>query len=1048
VEFGLLGPLEVRRDGALVPIAAGRQRGLLAALLLSANSVVLADELIEVLWAAAPPASARASLHNYVKRLRKLLGDADHQRVVTRPRGYLIRVGPGELDVTGFDELLVAARAAARDGEWESSARRARAALALWRGEPLADTGSQALVAREAPRLAELRLQALEAAIDAELRLGQHTKVIGELRRLAAEHPLRERLHALLMLALYRDGRQGEALAAYQQARQVLVEELGTEPGSGLSDLHQQILTADPSLMPGPSARPAAIRTLPRDIAGFTGRQGEMARLAALPAGPAAGIEVIGGMAGVGKTAFAVHAAHRLAPRFPDGQLFVPLHGHTPGHRPVEPGGALASLLQTIGIPAAEIPPGLPERAGLWRDRLAGLRVLLVLDDAVDTAQVEPLLPGTGGSLVLVTSRRHLTALADAQTISLDVLSPGEASDLLVRLAARPDLRPGDAAVADICALCGFLPLAIGMLARQLHHHPVWTAAGLAADLTAGLDRLDRLDLMTAENLSVAAAFGLSYAEITADQRRLFRCLSLHPGGDIDAYAAAALDDCSLSTARRQLAALYDHYLLTEPAAGRYRLHDLIREYARILALQEDGASGRDQALGRLLDYYIHTATLAEGHLARQARPAPPPALTAPPSAVPDLGDSARALAWARTERANLLACLDHATESGLSAQVIALTAGLAGLLQQDGPWADAVARHRVAVQAAQRSGDRAGQARALNKLGAMLELTGDYPAAARALEAALDLARDLGDRLGQAVALLNLGIVQRLTGDYPASSQVLESALEIHCSLGNRLGQATALLNLGAGRRLIGDFRGAARYLETALDVYRDLGDRLGQAHTLFFLGAAQRQTGDHHGAAQSQEAALHIYRDLGYQLGQANALTELGLMRRLTGDYPAAVQALEAALSLSRELGYRLGQVNSLFSLGVVQRLTGDYPAAAQALEAALALYRDLGERSGEVEALNEAGVLNRMAGNLAQAEAYHRQALELARNLGSSCDQALALAGLGRCALAAGRRADARAGLQQAHQIFRQIGAAETADVAAELDALRAEEVAAHR
>jgi DNA-binding SARP family transcriptional activator/Tfp pilus assembly protein PilF len=1045
VEFGLLGPLEVRRDGALVPIPAGRQRALLAALLLNADTVVLADELIEVLWGAMPPVSARASLHNYVKRLRKVLEDAGHQRIATRPRGYLISVGPGGLDVTRFEELLAAARAAARDGEWKSAAQQAREALALWRGEPLADTGSQTLSAREAPRLAELRLQAVEVAIDAELQLGQHTEVIGELRRLAAGHPLRERLHALLMLALYRDGRQGEALAAYQAARRALVEELGTEPGAELSDLHQKILTAHPSLTAGQPGRPvagetvAATRTLPRDIAGFTGRQDELARLAGAPAGSVAEIRVIGGMAGVGKTTFAVHAAHRLAPRFPDGQLFLPLHGHTPGHHPVQPVDALASLLQTIGISAAQIPQGLQERAGLWRDRLADRRVLLVLDDAVGSEQVKPLLPGTGGSLVLVTSRRHLTALEDAQTISLDVLSSGEAAVLLVRLADRPDLRPEDAAVADLCALCGYLPLAIGLLARQLHHHPAWTPAGLAADLAAGLDRLE---LMSAENVSVAAGFDLSYAGLTGDQQRLFRRLGLHPGSDIDAYAAAALDDCPLTTARRQLAALYDHYLLTEPAAGRYRLHDLIREYVRILAMHEDGASGRDQAIGRLLDYYTYTAILAEGHLARQRRPTSAE-LTTPPSAVPDLPDKTRALAWARAERANLLACLDHATETGQHARVVALTAGLAGLLQQDGPWTDAVTRHGIAVRAANESGDRPGQANALNKLGTMLELTGDYPGAVRALEEALSLARDLGDQLGQANALLNLGIVRRLTGDYPRAAQALEAALGIYRSLGDRLGQATVLLNLGGMQRLTGDYRGAAQSLETALGTYRDLGDRLGQAHSLNFLGAAQRLTGDYRGAAQSQEAALGIYRDLGYRLGQANSLTELGVTRRLTGDYPAAAQALEAALSLSCDLGYRLGQVNSLISLGGVRRLTGDYPRAARALEAALRLYRDLGEPGGEAEALNEGGILYRMAGDLARAEAYHRQALELARKIGMSLDQARALAGLGRCALAAGRPADARADLQRAHQIFRRIGAAETADVAADLEALRTEE-----
>jgi tetratricopeptide (TPR) repeat protein/transcriptional regulator with XRE-family HTH domain len=745
----------------------------------------------------------------------------------------------------------------------------------------------------------------------------------------------------------------------------------------------------------------AATRTLPRDIASFTGRGAELAQLLGaiddLAAdGGMVGIHAIGGMAGIGKTAFAVHAAHQLAPRFPAGQIFLPLHGHTPGQQPVEPGDALASLLLTAGVAAAQIPPGLEARTGLWRDRLAGRQLLLVLDDAASSDQVRPLLPGTGGCLVLVTSRRHLSALDDATAISLDTLPPGEAAALLVRLAARPGVSPADPAVAEITRLCGYLPLAIGMVARQLHHHPAWPLEGRAAELAAAVNRLE---LMATENLSVAAAFNMSYANLTGDQQRLFRRLGLHPGASLDAYAAAALDDTGLAAARRRLEALYDQYLIAEPAQGRYRLHDLIREHALALAGRVDPDGDRDGAAARLLDYYQHAAARADALIARQTRAHPALAECAVPAAVPDLASREQALAWARAERAGLLACLDHATGTGQHARVIALTAGLAGLLRRDGPWAEAIARHTAAIQAARYLGDRPSQAGALNDLGDVRRLTGDYPAAAQALEQALGIYRDLGDRLGHANALSNLGATRRSMDDYPA----------------------------------------AALAENQALAIYRDLGDRLGQAYALRHLGYVRRMTGDYPAAAQALEQARGIYRDLGDRLGQATALSYLGEFRRLTGDYPAAAQALEQALAIYRDLGDRLGQAGALNRLGAVRRLTGDYPAAAQLLEESLGIERDIGNRGGEAETLNETGTLHRASGDLAQAERCHQQALELARAIASSWDEAHALAGLGRCAMAAGHATQAEILLRQALEIFQQLGAAETPGLLAELNTL---------
>ncbi len=828
----------------------------------------------------------------------------------------------------------------------------------------------------------------------------------------------------------------------------------------------------------GAAAPAAAMRSLPRDVASFTGRRRELQQLleAASGEGGVVSIHAIGGMAGVGKTTFAVHAGHQLSDAFPDGQIFVLLHGHTPGRPPADPADALAGLLLTIGVPAGQIPAGVEARMALWRDRAAGRQLLLVLDDAVSSEQVLPLLPGAGGSLVLVTSRRRLSALDAATTISLDILPPGEAAALLVRLAGRPGLNPDDPAVAEIIRLCGYLPLAIGMMARQLRHHPAWSAAGRAAELVSARYRLE---LMATENVSVAAAFDLSYATLDADQQRLFRRLSLHPGADIDGFAAAALDGADLAAARLGLEALYDQYLLTEPIPGRYRMHDLIREHARDLAARQDTEADRDQATARLLDYYQHTAARASALIMRQARPAPARAHGPAPAEVPALADGEQALAWARAERVGLLASLDHATCVGQHARVIALTIGIAGLLRRDGARVDAIPRHTAAIEAARHLGDRLSEANALTDLGDVLWLLGRYPAAAQALEQALSIYRDLGDQLGGANALNYLGIVRCLTADYPAAAQAQDQALSIYRDLGDRRGQANALRELGVVRYVTDDYPAALQALEEALSIYRDLGDRRGQADVLTYVGAVGCLTGDYQAAAQAQKQALNICRDLGDRVGQANALRylgatrnltgdysaaaqaleealgtyrdlgdprgrasalqQLGMVRRLTGDYPAATQFLDQALGIYRNLGQRRGQASALRELGIVRRLTGDYPAATQFLDQALGIYRDLRHRGGEAATLNERGALYRVMGELVIAKRCHQQALEIARAIASSPDEAEALAGLARCALAAVETTQGEILLRQALEIFQRIGAAEALEVHAELESI---------
>ncbi len=824
------------------------------------------------------------------------------------------------------------------------------------------------------------------------------------------------------------DLERGVSLTARKETARLLADALdlaGPERALFEAAARGRALPAD--TLTGGRGTAAATRTLPRDIASFTGREPELAQLMtvlddAAPGGGVVGIHAIGGMAGIGKTTLAVHAAHRLAGRFPDGQVFLPLHAHTPGQRPVDPAAALASLLLTVGVTAGDIPRGLEARAGRWRDYLAGKRILLVLDDAAGHEQVRPLLPGTGGSLVLITSRRRRAALEDASVISLDTLAPGEAAALLARLAGRPELASSAGPAGQIVRLCGYLPLAIGMLARQLHHHPAWTAAGLAADLAA---TRDRLELMHAENLSVAAAFHLSYQDLTSGQRRLFRGLGLHPGPDLDAYAAAALTGTGVATARRHLACLYDQHLITEPAPGRYRLHDLIREHARALAAAGD-LSGREAATGRLLDYYLHTALAADQHIPGwlTADGSPPPGH--PPACAPPIATLRQATEWLEAERANLHAAAGYAAASAHPEHAVAISAAMAGFLDVRGHRDQALTLHQSAVTAARQAQDQSGQARALLLLGDAQGMTGNYPAAAASLTSALALYRDLGDRAGQGLALYGLGVMHRNTGDYRAAADCSRQALDLFCDIGDRRGQGLALNELGVAHDATGDYPAAAACYRQALELFRDIGHPLGQGDALTYLGTVQRLTGDFPSAAVSLQQALALYREFGDQYKQAFLLTELGVLERMTGDYPSAATTLRQALEQFRDIGDRSGGLAYTSNeLGIVQRLTGDHPGAAASHQEALGLFRDLGERHSQAEVLNSLGELLSRSASRQQARDHHRQALAIARDIGVPIEEARALEGIGHCHLLDGNPAEGTAQLRQALAIYQRIG-----------------------
>jgi DNA-binding SARP family transcriptional activator len=615
IEFGVLGPLVVRRGDVVVTVASEKQRAVLSALVLRLGRVVTVQELAWVLWGYEPPPSARITIQNYVLRLRRILTSPGQGVIITAPGGYLIRADTGDLDVSRFENLLADARAAARDRSWDVAAARAGEALALWRGEPLADTGSQFLAAREGPWLAEMRLQAVEARIEARLYLGRETEAIAELRTLIGEHPLRERLHAQLMLALHRCGRRAEALSAYQHARRIVVAELGAEPGAELRELHQRMLADDPALRvpaPEPSARPhGAEHVVPRELPGavpyFQGRAHELAALTRWldrghPAAPGPVlISLITGTPGAGKTALAVQWAHQVADQFSGGQLYVDLRGYDPG-QPVPASEALAGFLRSLDVPAHDIPATAAERAARYRSLLAARRMLVVLDNAVSEEQIRPLLPGVRNCAVVITSRNALPGLVardGARRLTLDPLPPADATALLRALIGRrTQAEPG--AVMEVAAQCARLPLALRLAAQLAAARPAASIAALASDLSDTGHRLDLLDIGDDPRACIRTVFSWSYQRLDAMTARGFRLLGLYPGPDMDIAAAAALTGLPSGAAARLIGRLARAHLIQAAGPDRYGMHALLRAYAAEQAAREDSEQDRREALARL----------------------------------------------------------------------------------------------------------------------------------------------------------------------------------------------------------------------------------------------------------------------------------------------------------------------------------------------------------------------------------------------------------------------------------------------------------------
>jgi tetratricopeptide (TPR) repeat protein len=854
------------------------------------------------------------------------------------------------------------------------------------------------------------------------------------------------------MLTLAHGGRRAEALEAYQHARRALIDELGVEPGPELRELHERILSGkiDPAAAPDAAttrppeqaARPSAPRQLPAAVRLFTGRQTELDELARLPGESDAFtgtvvISAIDGMAGIGKTALAVHAAHRLAERFPDGQLFIDLHGYTKGYPPRSPDEALEAFLRALGVPAQEMPEDTDQRAALYRQRLADTRTLILLDNAVDEAQLRPLLPASPGCLVLVTSRRRLKGLDDAHSLSLNLL-PAQDAVALLRAVAGPDrIAEDDPLLGEVARLCGRLPLAVRIAGALLRHRPAWSLEHLATLLR---DQHQRVSVFRDGERDLASVFDLSYSGLDEQHRRLLRRLGSVPGPDSDAYAAAALLECDPATATWLLEDLVDHNLLIEYAPGRYRLHDLMRAHARALAAS-DSEADRDDALDRLLHYYAHTAQSASVPVSRYPRPEPNgPA----PAHAPGFADPEAARNWLRVELDNLEAAQAYAQAAALHEHTLALAEGLAEVLRMDGHVARALELHQAAAETAERHGHPVAHANALTELGRVRRMTGDPAGAADALARALEIHRTLGDRAGEATVLTEQARVRRLIGDTAGAIEVLSQALEICRADGNRSGEANALTEMGTVQGLTGDLVGAADALARALEIYRATGYRHGAADVLLALGRVQQYLGDLAAATDSQTQALEIYRAIGHRQGEAYVLTELGNIWGVVGTEPAkAIDALSQALEIQRAIGHRSGQANALVELGTIWSLTGEPDRAADALSQALEIYRATGDRNNEAWALNPYAAAIAAAGDLPRAFTLYEQALAMNRELNKTDDEGIALEGLGGCHLSRGDVEAASARLREALGIFQRLGMAPDAQrVRERLDGLAAD------
>ncbi|MEU9338161.1 BTAD domain-containing putative transcriptional regulator [Streptomyces sp. NPDC048290] len=957
VSFAVLGPVRAWRGGQELELGSPQQRVVLATLLLRQGRPTGLHELLDAVWGSAPPQAAVSVLRTYVSRLRKVLepgrGTAGSPVIVSVGDGYRVRLGEDALDLTVFERRVERAHRLRSSGEPTAAAALLHTALDAWQGAALAGLPGGA-AETERSRLGEMRLGALETRLAVDIELGRHRDVIPELLSLTGAHPLREELSRLLMLALYGSGRRAEALAVYRRTWHTLRSELAIEPGPELRRLHDRILvatdsgtpvtsamepvepkappedpdttgpasTTDPEsgpesgpdsdrAAPPPPARPAQ---LPGDLLTFVGRRPELDKVRALLPAPGSApstvvISAIGGMAGVGKTALAVHWAHEIADRFPDGQLYLNLRGFDPSGAVVAPGEAIRTFLDALGVPPKQIPAELAAQAALYRTLLDRRRMLILLDNARDAEQVRPLLPGARGCLVIVTSRNRLTGLVvgeGAHPLTLEELTVEEAHDLLARRLGARRLAAEPEATAEIIARCARLPLALAIVAARAAAHPAFPLAAVAAELRDSHGSLDAFeagddDLTT----DVRAVFSWSYQALSAPAARLFRLLALHCGPELSAPAAIGLAGLTPKEARRLLGELTRAHLLTEHFPGRYTLHDLLRVYAAERVAAEESTEERDGAVERLLAWYLHTADAAYPLLTPK-RPRIP--LDPPPEGCRPLefAGHEQALQWCEDERVNLVGAVQQAAAAGLHGIAWRLPAVLWGFFYLRSHHTDWLDTTRTALVAARAAGDRAGEARALTDQANALRAATRYDEAVAHLRQAKDLFRELGDTQGRISTVSNLGDAYLQAGRLPEAVDHIRRGLALHRLAGNPWGVSITLANLGDAYQRQGRFSEAVDCLEQALTMLREQRNRWVEGVVLDLLGTVHARLERPTDAIAFYEEALKTHHDVGNRWGEGHTLGNLGDVELASGDPWAARVSWERALEILDEFGH----------------------------------------------------------------------------------------------------------------------------------------------